>query len=132
MLSLHKWINKQKIVWLCDVIDILPEKQINIIYENAFELLKESEKKFDKYELFQVINNKFIAENKLDCIYWDILCLSENDISIELLKKNIDKINWVILSRNSKAMDILKENQDKINWELFSLNVGIFTYEIME
>ena len=64
----------------------------------------------------------------MDYINWDILCLSENPISIELLKKNQHKINWSILSRNPHAMDILKENQDKIDWKLFSINVGIFTY----
>ena len=55
--------------------------------------------------------------------------LSNNPNAIEILKENIDLIDWNQLSTNINAMQLLKEHQDKINWSYFSANPSIFTYD---
>ncbi len=50
-------------------------------------------------------------------INWSVLCKKASDIySINLLRANIDKIDWEKISSNPYAIDILKENIDKIDW----------------
>jgi hypothetical protein len=48
---------------------------------------------------------------------------------MDILKNNIDKIEWYRLSINESAMELLKDNQDKIDWGYLSKNPGIFTYD---
>ena len=52
--------------------------------------------------------------------------LSYNPNGIELLKNNLNKINWENLSTNPNAIELLKENQDKIDWFMFSQNSSIY------
>ncbi len=51
-----------------------------------------------------------------------------NPKALELLKANLDKINWEWLSRNPnpEAIELLKANQENINWKEFSANPAIF------
>ena len=81
----------------------------------------------------------FLDNNK-NKIYWEILSSNPNENkdkinwvnlssntsyeAIELLKENIDKIDWNCLSDNPSAIEILKENEDKINY--LSRNPSIF------
>ena len=44
--------------------------------------------------------------------------LSSNINAIQLLKQNIDKINWYNLSKNRNALHILERHTDKININL--------------
>jgi hypothetical protein len=48
--------------------------------------------------------------------------LSKNKNAIELLKANLNKIDWHQLSRNPAAIELLKDNYDKINWDNLSRN----------
>ena len=41
-------------------------------------------------------------------------------VPTELLKNNMDKIDWDYLSLNPAAIDLLKENPDKIYWPYLS------------
>jgi hypothetical protein len=54
-----------------------------------------------------------IIVKNMDKINWD--SLSENYNAIHILEKNIDKINWYNLSGNHNAIPILEKNIDKIN-----------------
>jgi hypothetical protein len=65
-----------------------------------------------------------LLKENIDLINWINLCFNKN--AIELLRENPEKINWDFLSMNSNAMDLLKENQDKINWSILTKNKGIF------
>jgi hypothetical protein len=38
-----------------------------------------------------------------------------NKNAIELLQKNLEKINWNSLSINENAIELLKQNKNKIN-----------------
>ena len=42
--------------------------------------------------------------------------------AIDILEKNLDKIDWACLSRNPNAIHLLEKNQDKINWNWLSKN----------
>ena len=42
--------------------------------------------------------------------------LSKNPNAVELLERNIDKINWYNLSDNPNAIHLLERNMDKIDW----------------
>jgi hypothetical protein len=52
--------------------------------------------------------------------------LSTNINAINLLKNNLDKINWGLLTINPNAGELLKNNRDKLNWEWISENPAIF------
>ena len=41
----------------------------------------------------------------------------------------MNKMNWDLLSANPNTIELLKKNQDKIYWYLFSTNPNIFTYD---
>jgi hypothetical protein len=49
-----------------------------------------------------------------------------NPNAIDLIEKNIDKINWTRLSYNPNAIHILEKNKDKIDWGYLSKNPSIF------
>ena len=63
-------------------------------------------------------------EKNQDKIWWDILSLNPNAISI--LEKNQDKIFWYYLSQNPNAIELLEKNQDKIYWCALCRNEGIY------
>ncbi len=72
-----------------------------------------------------------LLKKNLDKINWSFL--SENPSAIELLKTNQKKIYWDELSSNPNpaAIELLKENKTKINWDILSKNPAIFD-EILE
>ena len=45
-----------------------------------------------------------------------------NELYVNFLRNNIDKISWSRLSQNPEAIDFLTENQDKIWWNHLSTN----------
>ena len=47
-------------------------------------------------------------------------------ISIHLLEKNIDKIDWESLCVNPEAIHLLEENIEEIDWDVLSSNPNIF------
>lgn len=61
-----------------------------------------------------------IIERNLDKIDW--YSLSENSNAIKLLEKNIDKIDWYQIALNPNAIDIIEQNLDKIDWSILSKN----------
>lgn len=61
-----------------------------------------------------------ILEKDIDKINWKIL--SANPNAIHLLEKNLDKINWCFLSANYNAIHLLEQNISKINWNELSYN----------
>lgn len=80
--------------------------------------------------------NNFISSNdtalyyKLELVNWipidnlDWSILSGNYYAIDLLKNNVDKIDYSQLSGNEHkdAIKILEKNIDKINWTKLSYN----------
>jgi hypothetical protein len=54
--------------------------------------------------------------------------LSANTEAYELLKNNINKIDWYVLQSNEnlKILELLKEYPEKINWTKLSNNKTIF------
>ena len=45
--------------------------------------------------------------------------ISLNPNAIELIEKNLDKINWKYLAQNPSAIELLEENLDKIEFNSF-------------
>jgi hypothetical protein len=60
--------------------------------------------------------------------YWKQLSLNEN--AIDILERNLEKIDWYNLSINENSISIFENHKDKINW----LNLSIFEldYEKMK
>ena len=44
------------------------------------------------------------------------MALSSNPNAIELLKENMERIDWTELSSNPNAIELLEKNLDKIYW----------------
>ena len=55
-----------------------------------------------------------------------------NPNAIELLKENIDKVDWYFLSSNPNAIEILKENLDKVDWYKLSRNPNIIQLDYQQ
>lgn len=53
-------------------------------------------------------------------INYQMLCNNTNPRAIEILKKNIDKIDWIALSGNESAISILREHINEIFWGEFA------------
>ena len=58
--------------------------------------------------------------NNIDKISWSRL--SQNPEAIEFLTENQDKIWWNHLSTNPAALELLMANPEKIDWDDFALN----------
>lgn len=52
--------------------------------------------------------------NLMDDACWTNLCY--NEMAINLLETNRDKINWEALSTNPAAIELLRSNIDKVSW----------------
>jgi hypothetical protein len=80
----------------------------------------------DKFWIDISLNSNEIdmLEKNIDKLNW--FYLSANPNAIHLLELNQDKINWSMLSQNENAMDLLEKNQDKVNWHWLSSNPSIF------
>ena len=61
-----------------------------------------------------------LLEKNVDKIDWNFL--SSNESAIHILEQNVDKIVWTVLSRNRNAIQLLEQNMDKISWWLLSGN----------
>jgi hypothetical protein len=53
-----------------------------------------------------------------------LIGINYHKIQIDIIKDNLDKINWARFSENPAAIEILKENLEKINWNLLSYNTN--------
>jgi len=67
----------------------------------------------------------WIPLEKLD---WQRLSTNPSPGAIELLEKNIVKIDWYCLTKNPSAINLLKKNPDKICWEHLSKHPGAISY----
>jgi len=63
-----------------------------------------------------------ILKQNIDKIDWN--CLSANPSALDIIEPNLDKVSWDDLSRNTnpKAINLLLKNPEKINWHNFSAN----------
>lgn len=52
--------------------------------------------------------------------------------AVNILKKNLDKINWAHLSTNSAALDLLEKNKEMIDFSGLLLNESPFTIKLIE
>ena len=91
---------------------------------------------FDKI-INEDLLNEFIIYQKLDTdtlkqiidfklnIDWIKLCKYQN-LNIEIIENNLDKIDWNIISENQfLTIEFITKYKDKINWELLGKNVKI-------
>jgi hypothetical protein len=74
---------------------------------------------------------KYLYEKYPQKIYWP--AFSENPKAIKYLKDpiNYDKIDWSKLSKNTAAIDLLKENIEKIDWYYISCNTNPKAMELI-
>jgi hypothetical protein len=57
------------------------------------------------------------SKNKMDNVDWNNLACNSNPIAIDIIEKNLDKIDndgWEAISSNHGAINIIKKNMDKI------------------
>ena len=66
--------------------------------------------------LINMLQYKEIRWSNWTPVFLSWIYLSENENAIELLWKNIEKIDWYYLSCNKNGIDILKYYKDKIIW----------------
>lgn len=59
-------------------------------------------------------------------INWEQISSQTCDAAIQILEKNLDKVDWNKLSSNPAALHILENNPDKISWYHLSHNFGAF------
>ena len=125
-----------------NAIDLLRENMDEIDWEefmtnpNAIGLIKENlDEVIDNYGLYGLSANqnteaiellqkypKYISEPAIE------LSGNPNPKAIELLRDNINIIDWRVLSRNPslEAIKLLREHPKKIDWKLLSANPSIF------
>ena len=118
---------------------------------NAMELLKANSTKIywnglsanTNLKAIELLKDKIYAENLINQDVLDNLnpsdkidwwALSQNTNAIELLKRNIDKINWALLSKNpnQEAIKLLKANPTKIDWDYLSENSNSGAIELLK
>ena len=63
---------------------------------------------------------------ELDLIVdWDKLCIYQN-LDMDTIQNNLDKINWDIISENQfLTIEFIAKYKDKINWEFLGKNIKI-------
>jgi hypothetical protein len=65
-----------------------------------------------------------ILKQNIDHIDWEAFC--ELEEAIPIIENHIDKVNWSALSSNPKAIHILQKHPDKIDYDKLSLNDAIY------
>lgn len=65
-------------------------------------------------------NHFDLLKMNLEKIDWNLL--SKNPLGIPILKENQDKISWSYLSANPEALELLVNNSGKIDWKHLSAN----------
>ena len=106
--KLLDWIDINKLDW-----DNVMETNPILFYPIIIKHLKKNLKQDEKVKQYIKLTN----DN-----YWAKLSGCKNDIAINILKENPNKINWDILSENPNAIELLNDNIDKINWYSLSRN----------
>ena len=84
-------------------------------------------------DIIKIINNTINDRKYFLKLYWNNLCLHNNDIVLDFVFKYPKRICWDSLSSNSnmKAVEMLLDNPDKINWFIFSKNSNVKAVEFM-
>ena len=86
-----------------------------------------SENLLDDILIHQKLNIEFIKKLiELDMIVdWDKLCIYQN-LDINTIQNNLDKINWDIISENQYlTLEFIAKYKDKVNWLLLGKNIKI-------
>jgi hypothetical protein len=90
--------------------------------------IDEHSKHFDEFywwnELSQNVSAIDIMKKNIQHIDWWEFCYLEE--AIPIIEENLDKVNWTTLSSNCGAMHILQNNKDKIDWSRLSNNDSIY------
>ncbi|EKX31852.1 hypothetical protein GUITHDRAFT_149032 [Guillardia theta CCMP2712] len=89
---------------------------------NAADILVEN---IDRVDFNALKNTKIyakIVKHKPDMIDWSVLSSKDDEDAIQLLRDNLDKVDWRVLSANKGAIDILKDNLDNVYWSELSKN----------
>jgi hypothetical protein len=118
---------------------INPDKLDNFLLSqnyNAVDYLKKNKDKifWDTLSYNKNPESIVLVNNNIDKLFMfnkrnihDIYLLKEfatNTINIDLLLKNIEKLDWTYLSRNPNALLIIENNLDKVDWFVLSSNVN--------
>ena len=103
---------------------------------NAIQLLQQNQDKIDWFWLCSNPNAVHILEQNQDKINWYWVCYNEKACHLIDQKLQNDSnikpyINWNTLSSNPNAIDLLKKNIYKINRFSFSTNPSIFVLDCM-
>jgi hypothetical protein len=86
-----------------------------------------SENLLDDILIHQKLNIEFIKKLiELDMIVdWDKLCIYQN-LDMNTIQNNLDKINWDIISENQYlTLEFIAKYKDKVNWLLLGKNIKI-------
>jgi len=94
----------------------------------AIHILSQNIEKIDNFYLMMNKNTKAFSNKEFlnslisngTYTFMDNLSTYSNDL--ELLKNNIQKVNWAYLSKNPNAIELLKANPKKIDWTYLSSN----------
>jgi ribosomal protein L24E len=116
--GLLNWIDPVKLDW--SALSLNP----NPI---ALYILSQNLTKIDNLNLMmnkntRAFSNKFYLKYLIsnDDTYMEMFSANSNDL--DLLKINIEKINWAYLSKNPNAIELLKTNPQNIDWTYLSSN----------
>lgn len=120
---LEKHLNKLDFDVLSEnqhAISILKKHQNKINWQSlkrnpaAVDFIKENLDKYsgDPFNKNRTFPNKILDVN--DSKYW--LEVSEYSNDIDMIKGNLNKVNWDMLSINENAIDLLRSNIECINW----------------
>lgn len=98
--------------------------------KNAGRLIEEHIDEISSFNISMLYQNpntlhllSLFLPKKID---WAYLSSNTNPNAIQLLRENIDKIDWKLLSENESAIDILTEHQDKIVWSKLARNSNAY------
>lgn len=90
---------------------------------NAIHIIEKNMPKINWKQLSTNKNAVHILLQHMDKIDWDYLSSNTNPIAMDLLTKNLHRINcWLMVSQNPSAINILLENSDQIWWDGFAIN----------
>lgn len=88
-------------------------------YINEIENANVAGSLYDNLNTFHIVE-RYIKELGIDRINWYSFSRNPNPKAIEIMKQNIDKVDWDMIALNSGAIDIIENNLAEFNWDEFS------------